>query len=132
MKWLQLGEWHFWVKMIYETVKSGAIEQATRRIATVGSTTQKLLMKFIPESTRKYRRDHLTFSNEKTRRRLADVKREHKDFIYYILRNNEAKQLLCDEEILVNSALFMYVWSIRFILNIIMTIRTLYSYLNLF
>lgn len=103
------GQWHFWVKMIYETVKSGAIEQATRRIATVGSPLQKFLISLIPGAIRKFRRDHLTYSNEKTRRRLAEKDREHHDFIYYILKNNEAKQLLNEEEILVNSALFMSV-----------------------
>ncbi len=95
--------------MIYETVKSGAIEQATRRIATVGSPLQKFLVNLIPGPVRKFRKDHLTYSNEKTRRRLADDKADHHDFIYYILRNNESKQLLTEDEILVNSALFMYV-----------------------
>jgi hypothetical protein len=109
MKLTVKGEWHFWVKMIYETVKSGAIEQATRRIATAGSPLQNLLLKFIPDKIRKYRRDHLLYSNEKSLRRLADEKRDHKDFIYYILRNNEAKHLLSKDEIMVNSALFMLV-----------------------
>ncbi|KAB5513621.1 cytochrome P450 [Coniochaeta sp. 2T2.1] len=104
---LDEGEWHFWVKMIYETVKSGAIEQATRRIATVGSPLQKFLMNLIPGAVKKFRKDHLTYSNEKTLRRLADEKGEHRDFIYYILRNNESKQLLTKDEILVNSALFI-------------------------
>jgi cytochrome P450 len=104
---LDEGEWHFWVKMIYETVKSGAIEQATRRIATAGTPLQNLLLKLIPDKIRKYRRDHLLYSNEKSLRRLADEKRDHKDFIYYILRNNEAKKLLSKDEIMVNSALFM-------------------------
>jgi hypothetical protein len=97
--------------MIYETVKSGAIEQATRRIATAGSTAQNLLLKLIPDKIRKYRRDHLLYSNEKSLRRLADENRDHKDFIYYIMRNNEAKQLLSKDEIMVNSALFMLVTS---------------------
>lgn len=88
-------------------MKSGAIEQATRRIATVDSRLQKLLMSFIPAKVRKFRRDHLAYSNEKTKRRLEDTERDHHDFIYYILRNNEAKQLLSQDEILVNSALFM-------------------------
>lgn len=95
--------------MIYETVKSGAIEQATRRIATVGSPLQKFMLSLIPGEIRKFRRDHLAYSNEKTRRRLANPQGEHKDFIYYILRNNDAKQLLSEQEILVNSALFMCV-----------------------
>jgi len=93
--------------MIYETVKSGAIEAATRRIATAGSPMQNFLLRLIPNDIRKFRRDHLAYSNEKSDRRLAEKEREHKDFIYYILRNNDAKQLLSREEIRVNSALFM-------------------------
>lgn len=108
---LDAGEWHFWVKMIYETVKSGAIEQATRRIATAGTPLQNFMLSMIPDTIRKYRRDHLTFSNEKTLRRLSDsTKRDHKDFIHYIQQNNDSKQLLSKEEILVNSALFMSVF----------------------
>ena len=93
--------------MIFETVKSGAIEQATRRIATVDSALQKALLRLVPDSIRKFRRDHLAHSNEKTAKRLADKDREHHDFIYYILRNNESKQLLTEAEIRVNSALFL-------------------------
>lgn len=93
--------------MIYETVKSGAIEQATRRLAQAGSPMQKFLMWFIPSNVKEYRRDHLKFSRQKTERRLADTERDHKDFIYYIMKNNDKKHDLSRDEILVNSALFM-------------------------
>jgi hypothetical protein len=104
---LDEGEWHFWVKMIYETVKSGAIEQATRRFAPVGSPIQRFLMRFIPEDVKQYRRDHLKWSKEKTLRRFANTERDHKDFIHYILKNNDKKQDLSHDEVVVNSALFM-------------------------
>jgi cytochrome P450 len=65
---LDRGEFHFWIKLIFEAVKAGAIEQATRRFATPGSATQTWLMKFIPNELRKNRADHLAFSREKVMR----------------------------------------------------------------
>jgi Cytochrome P450 len=62
---LDRGEFHFWIKLIFEAVKAGAIEQATRRFATPGSATQLWLMKWIPNELRKNRANHLTFSREK-------------------------------------------------------------------
>lgn len=93
--------------MIYETVKSGAIEQATRRFAKAGSTFQQFLLWCIPNNIKQNRRDHLKYSNEKTKRRLAKTDEEHRDFIYYILKNNDKKNDLTYDEVLVNSALFM-------------------------
>lgn len=103
---LESGEFHFWVSLIFETVKAGAIEQATRRFATAGSVFQNFLLKCIPEEIRQRRKNHLKFSTEKVMRRLANEKAEHKDFIWYILRQRE-KFDLNQDEIIVNSALFI-------------------------
>lgn len=102
---LEDGEFHFWVSLIFETVKAGAIEQATRRLATAGTTAQNLLLKLIPDKIRERRRQHLEFSREKVLRRLA-IKTEHRDFIWYILKQQE-KYSLAQDEIVVNSALFI-------------------------
>ncbi len=40
-------------------------------------------------------------------RRIEDQDRDHKDFIYYIMKNNEAKSLISEMEIVMNMALFM-------------------------
>lgn len=103
---LDSGEFHSWVSLIFETVKAGAIEQATRRFATAGSTFQELLMKCIPNEVRERRRDHLKFSTEKVMRRLANKDTDHKDFIWYILKQKQ-KYDLQEGEIIVNSALFI-------------------------
>ncbi len=103
---LASGEFHFWVSLIFETVKAGAIEQATRRFATAGSAFQNFLLKCIPSAIRERRRDHLKFSKEKVLRRLANEKTEHRDFIWYILKQKE-KFNLNQDEIIVNSALFI-------------------------
>jgi cytochrome P450 len=103
---LESGEFHFWVSLIFETVKAGAIEQATRRFATAGSAFQNFLLGLIPKQVRENRKNHLKFSTEKVLRRLQNEKTEHKDFIWYILKQKE-KYDLNQDEIIVNSALFI-------------------------
>lgn len=65
---LERGDFHFWITLIFDAVKAGAIQQATRRLATAGSTTQAWLMKFIPSELSKRRADHLSYSREKVMR----------------------------------------------------------------
>jgi cytochrome P450 len=62
---LDEGQYHWWIPLIFDAVKAGAIEQATRRFATPGSSTQQWLMSLIPNELRKRRRDHLAYSKEK-------------------------------------------------------------------
>lgn len=103
---LDIGAFHSWVSLIYETVKVGALEQATRRIAEAGSWWQTTLLNLIPDKVRQKRRDHLAFSREKVMQRLANESTEHKDFIYYILKQKE-KFNLHENEIVLNGALFI-------------------------
>ena len=65
---LDRGDFHFWTTLIFDAVKAGAIEQASRRFATAGSTTQRLLMKFSQGDLSKRRADHLAYSREKVMR----------------------------------------------------------------
>ncbi|KAL3462619.1 cytochrome P450 [Aspergillus heterothallicus] len=104
---LDLGAFHSWVALIYQTVKVGALEQATRRFAQAGSLTQRILLHCIPGYLRQRRREHLRLSAEKVAQRLrVGQEGEHKDFIYYILRQRE-KYALHENEIILNSALFI-------------------------
>ena len=103
---LDLGQFHEWVSMIYETVKAGAYEQATRRFAPAGSLTQRWLLKLIPAKRRWYRSEHLRRSREKCYERLANGNSNHRDFIWYILKQQE-KHDLKQDEVVVNSALFI-------------------------
>ncbi|MCJ1298323.1 hypothetical protein MMC08_001112 [Hypocenomyce scalaris] len=100
------GESQKWVVLVYESIKSGAIEQATRRFATPGSLTQRFLMWLIPNIVRQRRRTHLVNSREKTVRRM-DKKTDHKDFIWYILKQRERKNEVSDDEVIMNAALFI-------------------------
>lgn len=65
---LERGDFHFWITLIFDAVKAGAIQQATRRFATAGSSTQMFLMNLIPSELRKRRADHLAYSREKVMR----------------------------------------------------------------
>jgi cytochrome P450 len=103
---LELGAFHSWVALIYETVKVGALEQATRRFAPAGSWLQSQLLNMIPHHVRQRRRNHLAFSRDKVLRRLKNEQTEHKDFIYYILKQRE-KHDLKENEIILNGALFI-------------------------
>lgn len=78
---------------------------STRRLAEPGSPLQNFLLSLIPERVRFRRRDHLDRSREKVLRRL-EKETEHKDFIWYILRQRERHDLKQDE-IVVNGALFI-------------------------
>ncbi|EAT85064.2 hypothetical protein SNOG_07598 [Parastagonospora nodorum SN15] len=95
-----------WVVLIYEAIKSGAIEQATRRFAAPGSLSQRFLMWCIPSAIRERRTRHLRNSTEKTVRRMA-TKTEHRDFIWYILKQREKKNEVSDDEVIMNAALFI-------------------------
>jgi cytochrome P450 len=95
-----------WVVLIYEAIKSGAIDQATRRFASPGSLAQKFLMWCIPSIVRQRRLRHLRNSREKTLKRL-NTKSEHRDFMWYILKQREKKNEVSDDEVVMNAALFI-------------------------
>ncbi|KAI0171502.1 averantin oxidoreductase [Pestalotiopsis sp. NC0098] len=93
---LREGVFHSWVSLITQTIKAGAFEQATRRMFQINSWPQRMLVKLIPSTLR-----------EKRYRRIEEgVTREHNDFLYYILRQNE-KGGVSQNEIILNSALFI-------------------------
>ncbi|KAK3067814.1 hypothetical protein LTS18_000929, partial [Coniosporium uncinatum] len=104
---LRDGKFHDWVSLIFNSVKGGAMEQVTRRFAEAGSPLQNWLVdNFVPKRLKKIRKEHLVRSTEKVRRRMANEKTDHRDFIWYIMRQRE-KHDLKDEEVIVNGALFI-------------------------
>ena len=105
---LDAGQATEWSKNIVNIGTAGSYEQATRRVAGVGTRLQGLMAKcLVPSIYRTWRTKHFSLSAEKTKRRIADKDQDHKDFIYYILKKNESRSLLSDLEIIMNSALFM-------------------------
>ncbi|KAK3938485.1 cytochrome P450 [Diplogelasinospora grovesii] len=105
---LDQGQSTEWAQCVVNIANAGMYEQATRRIAGVGTRLQKFLAKWcIPKEFARWRQDHFAKSKEKTMRRIADTDRDHKDFLYFVLKNNEAKSLLSELEIVMNTALFI-------------------------
>ncbi|KAB5513263.1 cytochrome P450 [Coniochaeta sp. 2T2.1] len=103
---LDRGDFHFWIGLIFDAVKAGAIEQASRRFATPGSWLQKKIQKFYQGDLVKKRADHLSYSREKVMKRIENTKTTRKDFIHYILKQGENYDLSQDE-VIVNAALFI-------------------------
>lgn len=103
---LESKEFHFWVPLISESIAAGAFEQATRRLATADSWMQKQLLRLIPDYIRVKRREHLAYSKEKILKRMQQTNSEHKDFLYYLMKQQEGGSLDVNE-VIVNGALFI-------------------------
>jgi cytochrome P450 len=89
-------------------MQCGVYEQVTRRLAGSHTWLQKKLYDLVVPSVYKQgKMTHFLKSKQKVMERLQDEESDHKDFMYYILRNNEAKKLLTPTEILLNSATFI-------------------------
>ncbi|KAL1890217.1 hypothetical protein Sste5346_008371 [Sporothrix stenoceras] len=99
-------DFRFWVPLISASIKAGAFEQATRRVAQTGGTTQKLLLKLIPDRIRVTRRQHLQYSKEKILKRMEQTQSDHKDFLYYLIKQLENGSIGKDE-VIVNGALMI-------------------------
>lgn len=99
---------HDWLKALERGMQCGVLEQVTRRLAGPKTWLQKRLYDWcVPEILKQGKVTHFLHSKAKVMDRIQDEERERKDFMYYILRNNEAKKLLTDTEILLNSATFI-------------------------
>ncbi|KAF2419707.1 pisatin demethylase [Tothia fuscella] len=99
-------DFRFWVPLISESIKAGAIEQATRRMATTDTFLQKFLISCIPARIGSTRKMHLDYSREKILKRMQQTNNEHKDFLYYLMKQQDKEQLNLDE-VIVNGALFI-------------------------
>jgi hypothetical protein len=103
---LQSKEFHFWVPLISQSIAAGAIEQATRRMASTGTWLQRMLLKCVPDRVRRTRRQHLEYSKHKIQKRMQQTQSDHKDFLYYLMKQQEGGSLSTDE-IIVNGALLI-------------------------
>uniref|UniRef100_A0A8H7N2U8 Uncharacterized protein n=1 Tax=Bionectria ochroleuca TaxID=29856 RepID=A0A8H7N2U8_BIOOC len=91
---LASSDLRFWVGLISESIKAGAVEQAARRLAITGSWMQKLLLRLLaPPELRQQRVRHLEYSREKILKRIAAPGGD--------------KENLNQDEIIVNGALFI-------------------------
>ena len=99
-------DFRFWVPLISESIKAGAIEQATRRMAETGSPLQRFLQWCIPARVGKTRQQHLDYSREKILKRMEQTQSEHRDFLYYVMKQQDKGDLNLGE-VIVNGALFI-------------------------
>jgi hypothetical protein len=99
-------DFRFWVPLISDSIKAGAIEQATCRMASTGSLMQRFLISCIPARIGSTRKMHLDYSREKILKRMHQTNNDHKDFLYYLMKQQDKEQLSLDE-VIVNGALFM-------------------------
>jgi cytochrome P450 len=102
---LDNGEYQEWVHMLFQTIKDGAMIQATRRIAGTGTWLQSFLQSRI-KGMGEAGAYHVQHTREKVLERLAAKEVDHRDFIWYILRQQE-KYSLQQDEIIANSGLFI-------------------------
>jgi cytochrome P450 len=102
---IEKGEYQEWVHMLFQTVKDGLLIQATRRLAGTGSWLQQLLQNSIPNMG-KAGAYHVKHTGERVLKRLQAHDIDHRDFIWYILRQKEKFELKQDE-IIANSGLFI-------------------------
>lgn len=97
-----------WSTSVINVFVAATWTQGIRRISGVGTMLESLLTwLFVPASAADWRKTHLDNSREKTLRRLADPDRDHKDFLYHIITNNESRKTLSKTEIILNVALFI-------------------------
>ncbi|KAI9839536.1 MAG: hypothetical protein M1819_002162 [Sarea resinae] len=100
---LKDSKYHPWVSLVFDSVKSGVMINATKRFP-------KMLAKyirpfFVSRSMYQKRLDHDNFSRDKVDRRMA-MQTDRKDFLAYILRHNDEKGMK-REEIYANAALLI-------------------------
>ncbi|KAF2489790.1 pisatin demethylase [Lophium mytilinum] len=99
-------DFRYWVPLISESIKAGAIEQATRRVATAGSPLQTFLQSCIPGRISETRQKHLDTSREKILKRIEQTNNPNKDFLYYVMKQQDKGELNLNE-VIVNGALFI-------------------------
>lgn len=98
-----------WSTSVSQLGRAVMMEQPTRRLVGEGRLQKALLRLLVPKDAMKWRLTHFENSTRKTLHRIADEDRSHKDFLFYILKNSDAKRALTVDEIVVNSSLMMYV-----------------------
>ncbi|KAI0965608.1 cytochrome P450 [Xylaria arbuscula] len=97
-----------WSTSVIQLFVGATWTQGIRRLSGVGTWLESIMTRLlIPSKAMGWRKTHLNNAREKTLRRLADNNRDHADFIYHILRNNEVKRSLTETEIFLNVAGFI-------------------------
>ena len=75
-------------------------------MAETGSPLQRFLQWCIPSRIGRSRQQHLSYSKEKILKRMEQTQSEHRDFLYYVMKQQDKGDLNLDE-VIVNGALFI-------------------------
>nr|KAK5449241.1 hypothetical protein LTR18_002330 [Exophiala xenobiotica] len=120
--YLEGGDFHFWITLIFDAVKAEAIEQASRLFATPGSSSQRCLQRRTQGDLAKATGGPSGIQQGESHavslcydwvwlspmftvgRRVQAKDSDRKDFIHYILKQSEVYDLSQDE-VVVNAAL---------------------------
>lgn len=98
---LDRGAYHEWVNRLFQTVKDGALIQFSRRVGGIGTWAQSMLVRVLGVGDAGTY--HVKHTREKVLNRLAKQEIEHRDFMFYILRQMEKGFELTQDEIIANA-----------------------------
>ncbi|KAJ5635777.1 Cytochrome monooxygenase lcsI [Penicillium longicatenatum] len=98
---LQEGKYHPWVKMVFLSVKGGALLRPLQIYPSIAPIVKMLL----PKRIMRMRNEHFAMSAEKVHRRL-ETKTERPDFMTYILRHTDDRAMTA-KEMEANAALLI-------------------------
>jgi len=97
-----------WSRAIIHVFISGAWEQSIRRIAGINTRAETVLKKLlVPKKAAMWRQLHFRKSIEAAKQRIKDGERDHKDLMYFVMKNKEACQDLSDQELMINMVLLI-------------------------
>ena len=102
---LDRGAYHEWVDMLFQTIKDGTLIQFSRRVGGIGTWAQAALMRVLGVGNAGTY--HVSHTRQKVLERLGRKDVDHRDFIWYILRQHEKGFELTQDEIIANSGLFI-------------------------
>lgn len=102
---LDEGRYQEWVDMLFRTIKDGTLTQFSRRVGGIGTWAQAVLARILGiGDAGSY---HVHHTRQKVLNRLAMQDMDHRDFIWYILRQKEKGFELTQDEIIANAGLFI-------------------------
>ncbi|CZT15509.1 related to isotrichodermin C-15 hydroxylase (cytochrome P-450 monooxygenase CYP65A1) [Ramularia collo-cygni] len=97
-----------WASAMRQVVIFASYDQAIRRVAGVDSWLRNVLLRLcMPAEATKWRMLHVQKSIEKTTQRLAKPDSSKQDMIYHLLREEDPKKALNQDEIKLNMMLYI-------------------------
>lgn len=102
---LDEGRYQQWVDKLFMTIKDGTLIQFSRRVGGIGTWMQAALTRILGVGDALSYHIHHTRQKVVNRLSLQDI--DHRDFIWYILRQKEKGVELTQDEIIANAGLFI-------------------------